>query len=97
MKKYPNEYNESVRPGILGRLLEKDKGEEVHWFETICKDEKTNGYFSITTPTYENLNLYQYKRLLLNKLKDTLEITNFNVKEIEIEILQKTLPLESYS
>jgi DNA polymerase, archaea type len=96
LKKYPQDYVKSVRTGILGRLLEKDKGEEVYWFETNCKDKDTGGNFSISVPTLEDLNLQQYKHLLLDKLKDTLEISNFDITGITLELLKKTLPMNSY-
>ncbi len=96
LKKYPDNYKQSVRTGILGRLLEKDKGEEVYWYETISKDVETNGKFSITLPDTRNLNLQQYKNLLLDKLKDTLDIAGFNVAEIRSKILKKTLSIDSY-
>ncbi len=96
LKKYPQDYVKSVRTGILGRLLEKDKGEEVYWFETNCKDKDTGDNFSISVPTLEALNLQQYKHLFLDKLKDTLEISNFDITGISLEILKKTLPMNSY-
>jgi DNA polymerase elongation subunit (family B) len=96
LKKYPHEYNENVRTGVLGRLLGKDKGQEVYWFETRCKDKHTGGNFSVIVPRSENLNLVHYKSMLLNKLKDTLEIADFDISGIRLEILKKILPIESY-
>jgi hypothetical protein len=46
--------------------------------------------------TSKNLNLKQYKRLLLAKLKDTLEISNFDITGIPLELLKKTLPINFY-
>jgi len=98
LKKDPGEYNEEVRTGKLGRLLGKDKDEEVHWYETTCTDEQTKGNYSFLVPRdLKNLNLAEYKRLLLNKLEDTLEITNINFKQLELELVQQTLPLDHYS
>jgi hypothetical protein len=34
----------------------------------------------------ENLNLDEYKNLLLNKLRDSLEITGFNIASLELEL-----------
>lgn len=96
LKKNPDEYIKSVRTGVLGRLLGRDRGEEVYWYETIHKDRDTGGNFSITTPIVGNLNLHQYKCLLLDKLKDTLEIANMDIEGIRLEILKKTLPIDSY-
>jgi DNA polymerase, archaea type len=96
LKKYPQDYVKSVSTGILGRLMEKDKGEEVYWFETNCKDKDTDGNFSISVPTLKSLNLQEYTHLLLDKLKDTLEISNFDITGITLELLKKTLPMNSY-
>ena len=72
----------SVMTGKLGRLLDEDKGEEAYGYETICKDDLTNENYSFLVPTeLENLNLLKYKRWLLSKLKNTLEITNINFKQ----------------
>jgi DNA polymerase, archaea type len=98
LRKDPSEYAEGVRTGKLGRLLEKDKGEEVYWYETTCRDVQTRGNYTCLVPNdLKNLNLIEYKRLLLSKLKDTLEITNINFKQLELELVQQTLPIEYYS
>ncbi len=97
LKKYPDEYKKGVRTGVLGRLLGKDKGEEVYWYETVYKDKNTNGDFSTIVPTAENLNILQYKRLLSDKLKDTLEITGLNSTQNWFKIQNKTLTIDSYS
>jgi hypothetical protein len=34
LKKYPDEYKGHVRTGILAKLLDKDKGDLVYWYET---------------------------------------------------------------
>jgi DNA polymerase elongation subunit (family B) len=79
-------YKQSVRTGRLGRLLDKDQGEEIYWFETIRKDNDTNGTFSTIIPTSDNLNLLKYKKTLLRKLKDTLQITGFDVNKINSSV-----------
>ena len=96
LKKHPNEYNESVSTGILGRLLEKDKGEEIYWFETLCKDTDTNGNFSTIIPNLENINILYYKILFLDKLKDTLEIIGLNLSNTKLVILGKRMTMNSY-
>ncbi|MPZ06840.1 MAG: hypothetical protein GEU26_10590 [Nitrososphaeraceae archaeon] len=95
LRKPVYEYHSSVRTGILANLLEKDKGEEVFWFEVIQKDNTTNKAFSIKTPTQHELNLRAYKCLLLDKLYDTLEITGIDLIGIRLELLQNTLPINS--
>jgi hypothetical protein len=41
LKKYVHEYSEHVRVGVIARLLEKDRGETIHWYETV-KEIKTD-------------------------------------------------------
>ncbi|HET7391029.1 MAG TPA: hypothetical protein VFJ51_09420 [Nitrososphaeraceae archaeon] len=49
------------------------KGDTVCWYETLSgTDDTRKSTFSIKP---ENLNLEKYKRILLNKLSDILEIT----------------------
>lgn len=78
LKKYVHEYSEHVRVGVIARLLEKDRGETIHWYETV-KEIKTDkkgrqknvkGYSTIP----KNVNMAFYKQFLTSKLKDTLEI-----------------------
>jgi DNA polymerase I len=96
LQKYPSEYAKGVRTGVLGRILGKDKGEEVYWFETKSKDKDTDGNFSVIVPSYEILNLQRYKSMLLDKLKDTLEIAGFNIEDIKLDILKRTMSMNSY-
>ncbi len=58
----------------------------------FVQDIETGGKVSITLPDPRNLNLQQYKFILLDKLKDTLEIAGFNVAEIHSEILNEHYP-----
>jgi hypothetical protein len=92
LKLHPYEYEDHVRTGIVAKLLDKDKGDLVYWYQTY-KDiyveskqcwKRKNGY-SIKP---ENLNLDEYKNLLLNKLKDSLEITGFNIAALQRELLE---------
>ncbi len=85
---YPNDYRMNNRTGLLGRLLEKDKGEHVWWYEIIGVDAETKGNFSTSIPKPENVNIKKYKGWLLDKLKDTLEIAGFDVKRIRLEIVE---------
>ncbi len=96
LKKHPDEYSKTVRSGILGRLLGKDKGQEVWSFEIKYKDKLTGGNFSTNTPIYEDLNLEYYKRMLLDKLNDTLEIAGYDIKDIRLKILDKIMPITFY-
>jgi hypothetical protein len=47
LKKHAYEYSEPVRTGLIARLLEKDKGDIVHWYERV-KEVKIKGYFRIS-------------------------------------------------
>lgn len=72
-------YKQSVRVGRLGRLLNKDQGEEVYWFETNSIDAYTGAKYSTKIPDINNINIKKYETLLLGKLKDTLEIAGVRV------------------
>jgi DNA polymerase elongation subunit (family B) len=78
----PEHYKQSVRGGRLGRLLDKDQGEEVYWFETNSIDASTGGKYSTKIPDIDNINFQKYETVLLGKLKDTLEIAGIRIKEI---------------
>lgn len=43
----------------------------------------------------ENINIQKYKRIRLDKLADILEIAGFNISDLRLELLQKTLPINS--
>jgi hypothetical protein len=86
MKHYSYEYNEHVRTGILAKLLDKDKGNLVYWYETLPTTGNDRKSFSIIP---NNLNLEKYKLLLLKKLSDTLEIAGFNILHLKSQLLQK--------
>jgi hypothetical protein len=68
-----HEYKGNPRTATLAQMLNKGKGELVHWYETLSNGKKS---YSVRP---ENLNLYEYKKFLLSKLKDSLEITGFDV------------------
>jgi DNA polymerase I len=101
LKKYQHEYEEHVRTGVLARILDKDKGDLVYWYETIMidkivssKKQKIKNSYS-TKP--ENLNLEKYKRILLSKLNDTLEIAGFDMDNIRLQLLQQKQPVTTFS
>jgi DNA polymerase, archaea type len=93
LKKSAYEYKENVRTGVLAGLLNKDKGEEVFWYEIIDKDKTSNGTFTITTPSSEEINIKKYKNYLLNKLSDTLEIVGCDVSGLRSGSVQKIFPI----
>ncbi|MFZ0223395.1 MAG: DNA polymerase domain-containing protein, partial [Candidatus Nitrosopolaris sp.] len=92
LKKYPEEYKAHVRTGILAKLLDNDKGDLVYWYETYTQEYVKNKQCWKRKKVYsvkpENLNLDEYKNLLLNKLKDSLEIAGFNTAALERELLE---------
>jgi hypothetical protein len=87
LTKYPHEYNEHVRAGILAKLLDKDKRDLVYWYETFTEEDgkdkrsqkRKRRSYSVKP---ENLNLEEYKNMLVNKLKDTLEIVGFSISDL---------------
>jgi DNA polymerase I len=86
LKYYALEYNEHVRTGVLAKLLDKDKGDLIYWYETIPTIENDRKSFSIIP---KNLSLEKYKLLLFMKLSDTLEIAGFNILDLKSQLLQK--------
>src|SRR5215831_5422071 len=82
LKKYPDEYKGQVRTGILAKLLDKDKGDLVYWYETsrevYVKSKQCWRMKKGYSVKPENLNLDEYKNLLLNKLEDSLVIAGFD-------------------
>jgi DNA polymerase, archaea type len=94
LKLHPYEYEEHVRTGILAKLLDKDKGDLVYWYETYediyveskqcCKKKKS---YSVKP---DNLNLDQYKNLLLKKLTDSLEIAGFEMDDLRLQLSHTT-------
>ena len=84
------EYGHGVRAGVLAKLLGKDKGDLVYWYETYteeyveskkCWKRKRRSY----SVKPEKINLEEYKNFLLKKLKDTLQIAGFNVNHLKQE------------
>jgi len=90
LKKYVYEYAGHIRTGVIARLLEKDKGDTIHWYETVKevrihksgKQRIVKGY-SITP---ENVNIELYREFLTSKLKDTLNLAGFNLSKLDCNI-----------
>ena len=94
LTKYPYEYEDHVRTGILAKLLDKDKGDLVYWYETFTEVYvkskqrwKKKKSYSVKP---DNLNLDEYKNLLLKKLTDSLEITDFNMDDLRLQLSHTT-------
>jgi DNA polymerase elongation subunit (family B) len=100
LKKYQHEYEEHVRTGVLARILDKDKGDMVYWYETVMIDERVSSKKLKIKNSYstkpENLNIEKYKGLLLSKLNNTLEIAGFNIDDLKLLLFDNTMqiPLE---
>ncbi|ALI35433.1 DNA polymerase I [Candidatus Nitrosocosmicus oleophilus] len=93
LRMHPTEYVSSNRTGKVGRLMNKDKGEVIQWYETKNIDKETSENYSTSAPDPENVNLDHYIDRLFEKLKRTLEITGFDVQEIKPEISRKILTM----
>ncbi len=93
LRMHPTEYVSSNRTGKVGRLMNKDKGEVIRWYETKNIDKETCENYSTSVPDPENVNLNHYIDRLLEKLKRTLEIAGFDNKEIKLEISRKILTM----
>jgi hypothetical protein len=88
LKKHTHEYAGHVRVGVLAKLLGKDKGDLVYWYETYAegcvegkKCWKRKRSYSVKP---EKINLEEYRNLLLEKLKDTLELAGFNMNDLRL-------------
>ena len=46
MRRYAHEYNEHVRTGVLAKLLDKDKGDLVYWYERLLLEQSENHILS---------------------------------------------------
>jgi DNA polymerase I len=84
LKKYVYEYSEHVRTGVIARLL--DRGETIHWYETVEEIKTTKNGKQRIIKGYsinpDNLNIECYKKYLLSKLEDTLNLAGINVLEL---------------
>ena len=92
LKLHPYEYEDHVRTGIVAKSLDKDKGDLVYWYETYTQEYVKSKQCWKRKKSYsvklENLNLDEYKNLLLNKLKDSLEIAGFSIAALERELFE---------
>ena len=93
LRKHIHEYAGHARAAVLAKLLDKDKGDLVYWYETFTEEYvkskkcwKRKRSYSVKP---EKINLEEYKNLLLRKLKDTLEIAGFNVNDLKQQEISK--------
>jgi hypothetical protein len=82
------------KQGVIAKQLNKDKGDLIYWYETFKEEYNKNNRNWRRKKTYSvrpnNLNLEEYKNLLLNKLKDTLEISGFCMDDLGQHLLHAT-------
>ena len=90
LMKYPYEYKGHPRIVELAKLLDKDKGDLVYWYETYTEVYVKTKQCWKKKKSYcvkpENLNLEEYKKLLVNKLTDSLEIAGFNMNDLRLQL-----------
>jgi hypothetical protein len=100
LMKYPDEYKDHVRTGKLAKLFGKDKGDLVYWYETYTEVYVKTKRCWKRKKTYsvkpENLNLNEYKKLLLSKLTDSLEITGFKIDDLRLQLPQATIAVNKF-
>ena len=82
LDKYPNQYpnNKDIRVKVLGLELGVGKGELVYWYESLANKR---GYSS----KIKDLSIKKYKQILWDKIKEMLEIANYNVDKIKQDLL----------
>ena len=87
LKKYVHEYSKHVRTGVIARLLEKDKGDIIHWYETVKEVKTYKSGKRIIVKGYSvkpvDARVELYKEFLISKLKDTLEISGISLSELD--------------
>jgi DNA polymerase, archaea type len=92
LKKHVYEYAEHVRIGVIAKLLEKDRGDIIHWYETVreVKIDKKNNQRIVKGFSVEsnNLNVKQYKKILISKLRDTLDLIGIDMANLDYSTLQ---------
>ena len=95
LSKDPHEYKGNSRTARLAETLNKGAGELVHYYETYTQEYVKSKQCWKKKKSYsvkpENFNLDEYKNLLLNKLKDSLEITGFDTAALERELIESNM------
>ena len=68
-----------------------EKGDLVYWYETYEYGYVGSKQYWKRKKGYSiKLNLDEYKNLLLNNLKDSLEITGFNMDDLRLQLSHTT-------
>jgi DNA polymerase elongation subunit (family B) len=82
LDKDPNQYtnDKDIRVKVLGLELGARKGELVYWYESLANKR---GY----STKIKDLSIKKYKEILWDKVKDMLDITNYNIAKIKQDLL----------
>jgi DNA polymerase elongation subunit (family B) len=85
LDKNPNQYpnDKSIRVKVLGLELGASKGELVYWYESLANKR---GY----STRIKDLSIKKYKQILWNKIKDILQIADYNVNKIKQGLLYES-------
>jgi hypothetical protein len=78
---YPND--KDIRVKVLGLELGTGKGELVYWYESLANKR-------CYSTKFKDLNIKKYKHILWGKIKDILEIANYNVAKIKQDLLYES-------
>jgi hypothetical protein len=81
LDKNPNQYpnDKHIRSKVLGLELGAGKGELLYWYESLSNKR---GYSTMV----KDLSVKKYKQILWDKIKDMLEITNYDVAKIKQDL-----------
>jgi hypothetical protein len=85
LDKSPNQYpnDKDIRVKVLGLELGAGKGELVYWYESLSNKR---GY----STKIKDLSVTKYKEILWDKIKDILEIADYNVAKIKQDLLYES-------
>ncbi|MGA9154603.1 MAG: DNA polymerase domain-containing protein [Candidatus Nitrosopolaris sp.] len=89
LKLHLYDYKGHPRIVELAKLLDKDKGDLVSWYETYTKEYDNRKQCWKRKKSY-SVNLDGYKGLLLNKLTDSLEIAGFKMDDLRQSLTNAT-------
>lgn len=82
LSKEPSEYvNKNDRGKVLGLQFAAHKGDIVYWYESDSRSRYSTDPIEIS--------IKKYKEILWNKIKEILEGANYNIEELERELLIK--------
>jgi hypothetical protein len=85
LDKSPNQYpnDKDIRVKVLGLELGASKGELVYWYESLANKR---GY----STKIKDLSIKKYKQILWDKVKDMLEVADYNITKIKQDLLYES-------